>query len=142
MVRVGSSFSRRYVQRRAVAVMIDTITIHRPTKGTFDTNTGLLESDISQKIYEGQARIYTVEGPSVISVGEADLSMRNTYISIPANSSPVPNRDDVIMVLEAVSDDDLQGRSFRVLDVSGGGLVRAVRRMLCVGIEESSAWGQ
>ena len=142
MVKVGSSFSRRYIQRRAMSVMVDTITIHRPTDGTFNTNTGLLTADISQKIYEGKARIYSVDGPSVINVGEADLVMRNTNISIPANTSPVPNRDDIIMVLEAISDEDLQGRAFRVLDVSGGGLVRATRRMLCTGIEESSSWGQ
>ena len=140
MTKVGTTFSRRYVARRAQEVMIDTVAIHRPSAGAFSTATGMTTAGETVKIYQGKARIYSVTGPQVINIGEADLSMRQTNISIPADASPVPRRDDIVVIFEAVSDEDLQDRAFRVIDVEGGGLVRAVRRMLCTGIEESASW--
>jgi Family of unknown function (DUF6093) len=140
MVRVASSFSRRYVTRRALGAMVDTVTIHRPGDTVFDDQTGFNAATETTKIYQGKARIYSVAGPQVVEVGEADLTFRSTYISIPAEVFPAPHRDDIVIVLEARSDEELQGKAFRVLDVEGGGLVRAVRRMQCTSLEESSSW--
>ena len=122
--------------------MVDTVAIHRPGDTTFNNQTGLNLATEKSSIYQGKARIYSVAGPQVISVGESDLTFRSTYISIPADVHPAPHRDDLVIVLEAVSDEDLQGKAFRVLDVEGGGLVRAVRRMQCTALEESSSWLQ
>jgi Family of unknown function (DUF6093) len=140
MVRVASSFSRKYITRRALGAMVDTVAIHRPGDVVLDDETGLNTATESTKVYQGKARIYSVAGPQVVAVGEADLTFRSTYISIPAEIFPTPHKDDIVIVLECVSDESLQGKAFRILDIEGGGLVRAVRRMQCQVLEESSAW--
>jgi len=140
MVRVASSHSRKYLSRQVNSVMIDTVAIYRPGKVSFNTTTGQNQATEESKIYQGKARIYSVSGPQVVAVGEADLTFRSTYISIPADVLPAPHRDDIVLVLESVSDEELQGKGFRVLDVEGGGLVMAVRRMQCQAMEESSSW--
>lgn len=120
--------------------MVDTVAIYRPGPMAFNSTTGLNAATSVKKIYEGHARIYSVEGPSLISVGEADLVFRQTYISIPADVLPAPIRDDIVKVLEGRSDEDLLDKAFRVMDVSGGGIVRAVRRLLCQTLEENAQW--
>jgi len=138
--RAASRYSRQYITRRAFGAMVDRVAINRAAGVELNTTTGMNVATAGVEIYQGQARIYSVAGPQVLDLGEADITLRSTYISIPAGYLPAPQKDDIVTVLEARSDEALIGKAFRVLDVDGGGLVRAVRRMQCVAWEESSSW--
>lgn len=140
MFRAASRYSRQYIARRALGAMVDRISINRPGDVQLNPTTGMNVAVAGEEIYQGQARIYSVSGPQVVDLGEADIALRMTYVSIPSDWLPVPQRDDIITVLEARSDEGLQDKAFRILDVDGGGLVRAVRRMQCVSWEENSSW--
>jgi Family of unknown function (DUF6093) len=138
--RVATRYSRQYIARRALGAMVDRVSINRPGDVALNTSTGMNVAVAGEEVYQGLARIYSVTGPQVLDLGEADITLRMTYISIPSDYLPAPQKDDLITVLEARSDEALQGKVFRILDVDGGGLVRAVRRMQCVTWEESSSW--
>jgi hypothetical protein len=74
----------------------------------------------------------------VIGFGESDLSVQQTYLSIPWNVSPVPRRDDVVYVIDDDPDDEvLKHTSYRILEVETGGLMRATRRFSVQRQEES-----
>jgi hypothetical protein len=144
---VVSPYARNYVRSHATAHMYYTISIVRMLTGVFDEATGGIVPAVGTEIYNGPARIWTVSGPQVISVGEDQMAFTATNISIPWDVDPVPHRDDIATVLtyephEGFGDPALLDRSFRILDVQLGGQMYATRRMSVLAIGESSAWGQ
>lgn len=143
---VVSPYARNYARLHASAHMYYTVSIVRMLDPLFDDVTGLLEATQKLSVYQGPARIWTVAGPQVLGVGEDQLTLRQTYVSIPWDAFPVPNRDDIVTVLTYdvhpfYGDDELIGRTFRVTDVELGGQMYATRRLQVIGLEPSSAWG-
>lgn len=137
-----ASFQRQIVQAYAEGNMNNRIQVLRGQLGTFDPSTGrvggLKNSNI---IYSGKARIRTVGGAGVISIGAGEIDTRQVIISIPMGTPKIPHRDDVIRVLDGDADSDLATRIFRVLDVDGGSFFGDARRMTCVGWFNSRYWG-
>jgi hypothetical protein len=143
---VVSPYARSYARRHATAHMYYTVIIERMAEGVFNEGSGMVTPAVKRTIYSGPARIWTVSGPQVLSVGEEQLSFTQTNMSIPWNAVPVPHRDDLATVIDfnphtGFGDAELLWKTFRVLDVQLGGQMFATRRMSVLAISESAAWG-
>ena len=140
-----SPYARNYARRHASAHMYYTVQIERMGDPYFDEATGRMTPRVAEIVYTGPARIWTVSGPQVFTVGEDQMSFDQTNMSIPWNVIPVPHRDDIATVLtydthSGFGDPELLGRSFRILDVQLGGQMYATRRMTVSAIQPSAAW--
>lgn len=134
-----SQRSREYARRRSTDHMDSTIKLFRYGQISFDDLTGMLTVPDRDPIYTGIARIWQLdEGQPVIS-GDADIATASTSISIPFYSV-MPKRDDIVVVVLCPQDTNLVGTAFRVMNVDGGGLIGAVRRMQCVALADSGQW--
>lgn len=137
--RTVSDYARRYVRDRAQAHMNCTIILSRHRDGLLDPDSGLYTADTGKVIYRGKARIWDSTTGAIINVGEADLATTATYCSIPFDSE-MPRVDDLIRVISAPVDGALESRGFRVMNVDGGGLIRATRRMQITALAENRSW--
>lgn len=144
--RVNHNRVEEYVRRYARFNMRCTVRIVRPSAPVFDDTTGSLASDNTEEVYNGLARIYTVQGPVTYMLGDEPQHYSSTYVSIPVTDDlgaplPSPRVEDVIFVLTSPGDSDLEGRTFQIQDVESAGQWTAVRRLQVVGIQASKVWG-
>lgn len=139
----ASPYTRALVKKRVEEQMLSSIRILRGSLGGFDETTGIGGGlTNTQVVYFGKARVWNVNGSGVINVGEGTIDTRQTFISYPIDQ-PVARRDDIVLILSAeLSDDDLNDRVFRVLDVDGGGYIGAARKMTCTSFYPSRYWGE
>jgi hypothetical protein len=137
MPRTISPRAKAYVRRAAEYQFECEILIYRNTVSTFNTTTGHYEP-VNEQVYSGPARIWELDQAGSLAIGEATFPLRATYCSIPWDHTPVPHNDDTIEVVSAPDDNDLPGRTFRVVAVDGGGQARATRRMHITGIVENA----
>lgn len=137
--RTVSDYARRYVRDRAQAHMNCTIILSRHRDGLLDPTSGLYTADTGKVIYRGIARIWDSTTGAIINVGEADLVTTVTYCSVPFDAA-MPRVDDLVRVVTSPSDDTLETRGFRVMNVDGGGLMRATRRMQITALAENRSW--
>lgn len=131
--------TQTYARARATANMLASVRILRIQKPDMDDLTLIVTAALSETVYDGVARITTVNPAGVLTVGEEQISTRSTNVSIPYDSS-VPRVDDVVIVDSYGSDTDLGERAFQIKGVDGGGLLRAVRTLSCVVYTESRWW--
>jgi hypothetical protein len=139
MPRVISRRAKAYVRRAAEAQFTSEVRIFSTTVPTLDTDTGLYAATEGTQTYSGPARIWSVDGGQVISVGEGDYAYQSTFCSIPWDHTPVPEVDQQVEVL-ASDDESLVGRTFRIMSVDGGGQARATRRLQITGLTENRSW--
>lgn len=134
---VNDAAVTRYARRYVEANMTATVKVTRMAEPTLSAD-GSLTATESYAVYIGKARVYGVSGPMTMNLGEEPQYFSSTYVSIPYDS-PQPRVDDVVEVT-AHQDWTLVGRTFRVMDVEGGGQYPAVRRMQVTGIQNSKQW--
>lgn len=137
-VALALPFGRAY----ANANMTSKVKITRPLLPVLNPVTGGLEMPDESTVYEGPAHIYTVSGPVTMQLGEEPQYYSTTYCSIPQeleSGQKLPMVDDVVEVMDS-ADANLVARSFRVMDVSGGGVLPVATRMEIVGIQPSRQW--
>jgi hypothetical protein len=72
-------------------------------------------------------------------VGEDEVPLQATQLSIPWNADPVPRRDDEVEVLTS-DDPAMVGKRFRIMDVAKAGDLRPTRRFTVQTIEASRQW--
>jgi hypothetical protein len=139
MPRTVSTWAKSYVRNVAEHQFTSSVRIHKVGTPVLDTVTGIYTSVEGADVYEGPARIWSVDGSGVLSLGEGDYAMQATYCSIPWDAEPVPDVDDQVEVI-ASDDTELIGQRFRVMSVDGGGLTRATRRLSLAGLTENRSW--
>lgn len=138
MVRKSTYLATPMARAYAKGNMIARVRIDRPTSPVFDPVTGELGMGPDETIYEGMARVASVQGPTQYFLGDEPQAYSNTLVSIPIEATK-PRVDDVVEVL-AHPDLEIIGRFFRVLDVEAGGHMPVVHRMQVVGIAPSRQW--
>ena len=119
--------------------MEDTVRIYRNAPSALNPDTGIIESGQGYVVYEGAARIYSIEGQSPITLGDGDIQFSNTNCSIPITAES-PRIDDTVEVLTHKTDSSFVGKSFRVTSASGGGYLFAYKRLGLMGISENRNW--
>jgi len=143
----GAYIARVYAERN----MDSMVRIWRPDTPDFRAFDGKLRADEMFQVYEGKARVYNVQGPLTMGIGDEPTYYSSTFVSIPLAiidpySSPVhevaesPRVDDIVQI-EKHRDPLMVDRYFRVMDVEAGSQFPAVRRMQCTGIQASKQWG-
>lgn len=128
--------AKAYARRAAEAQFDCAVVIRRKATPVFDDQSGTY-SPVSTLVYEGKARIYSVDEAGLTPLGEGMYAMRSTFASIPWDTDPVPHNDDTLEVVGSPGDADLVGRSFRIVGVDGGGQMRATRRLHLTGLVEN-----
>jgi len=139
-MRAGSKLSLGYIRSRANRNMRSTCRIERVEPPTYDDLSGLATAGTRTTVYEGICRIWEASGAGLVQVGEEDIPIQTTQLSIPWDTTPVPQRDDEVQILTSEVDDHLVGRRFRILDVSKAGDLRPSRRFSIQGVQESGSW--
>lgn len=144
MRAIVTPFARAKVRESVQRFMTTPITILRGDLGTFDEATGMVGGlDNVKTIYAGGARVHTITGQGGVVAGDGEFDTRQTIISVPWDTKPVPSRDDLVVVgTDNVADIELTGEVYRVMEVEGGGLFGDARRLSCVGWHPSRYWGQ
>lgn len=137
-----SPVARALVRARVEAQMGATVTILRGALGTLNPANGVVYGITgAQTIYSGKARIHTVTGEGSISLAAGQIDQRQTVVSIPWNASPVPQRDDIVLVgTDDLADPDLASKALRVVEVSGGSAFGDARRLSCTAWGDSRYW--
>lgn len=136
-----SNYARAYVRARAEAHMNSSVRINRGGRGvSLDRTTGLATTNTGSLIYTGKARIWSLDKNGPVSIGDSDLVLQTTQISIPWQTSTIPDNDDVVTVTACPGDPDVVGRSFRIIGTDGAALSRATRRLTCVTLAENRSW--
>lgn len=69
-------------------------------------------------------------------IGEDDIVMQNTQLSLPWSVNPVPKRDDEVEITSAPSDAEIVGKRFVIDSGSKAGEFRATRRFAVRGYEK------
>ena len=134
-----SPFAADYVRKRTAERMDDVCRVWKPGPPVLDRNTGKTRRDDSQVKYEGPCRLWEVTSGSQALLGDQQLVFSQSYLSLPYNSV-VPESDDVVKIVKSV-DNDLQGRTVRVVSVVRGGGLRASRRFMVQVIDsEKASW--
>lgn len=150
-IALGAAYARRYAESN----MTSEVLIWRPAEATLNSVTGYLTAHELSGVYVGKARIYPVTGPVLLGIGDESQEFQNTYVSIPITVAFTrtdingvvstsyyetdPRPDDLVKVTAHV-DPLMVGRMFRVRDTDAGGVMPAVRRMTCMGVEDASHW--
>lgn len=126
-----SPFSQGYIQDRALDLMTSRCRIFKPSvgPGTYDKATGKVTAGVGTFKYEGPCRLWEVPGGQNVVIGDQEINVTQTYFSLPYWVTPLPEKDDVIQILES-DDPDLVGRSIIVKSTVRGGGLRASRRFL------------
>jgi hypothetical protein len=118
--------------------MTSYVHIHQRSADTFSDTTGLVVTGFGTLLYAGVARIYQLGG-NTIDLGEGQIAMNTTYCSIPWDSQS-PTIDNVLQINTCPEDDNLNGTTWRILNVDGGGLVRVVRRLQITEWDSNRYW--
>jgi hypothetical protein len=124
-----TQFARDYGRAHATEMMEDTVRITRPgpAEVTYDPLTREVTTTNGVVIYEGAARIWEVRAGSKQEIGDRQLRVTQTYVSILWNAA-IPEPKDRIKILGSM-DAQLVGRTMRCLAVTRGGGLRVSRVM-------------
>lgn len=144
-----SALLRKMVRRSVESQMNSQISILRGSISQMDPQTGEVSGlTNATTVYEGKARVHTVNGGGSVDSSGGPIEERSAIISIPIDS-PMIYRDDVIVVHStgldsdgSQSDTDLDTRAFRALDVEGGSYFGDARRISASSVFQSRYWGQ
>lgn len=143
MRAIVTPLARAKVREGVQRFMTTPLTILRGDLGGFDETTGLVGGLTNVKtIFTGKGRVHTITGQGGVVAGNGEFDTRQVIVSIPWNSKPVPQRDDLVVVgTDSIADVELTGEVYRVMEVEGGGLFGDARRLSCVGWHPSRYWG-
>lgn len=125
-----------FMRSRATEVMSYQCKIERVQLPSFDESTGKATSGGRITVYIGPCRIWEVSGGGPIMIGEDDIVMQNTQLSIPWGVDPVPKRDDEVEITSSHSDTEIVGKRFVIDSSAKAGELRATRRFSVRGYEK------
>lgn len=132
-----SSRAIDYVRQRAESVMGYTCRIERVQRPSFNQTTGRSVPGSRDTIYEGRCRVWEVSSGAPVLVAEDEVTMQTTQLSIPWNASPVPERDDEVVIIDADDDEYMIGKRFVIDSSAKAGELRATRRFQVRGYQKS-----
>jgi hypothetical protein len=120
-----SPFAASYVRKRTTEHMVDRCKIWTPGDVVIDDDGRATRSESVVK-YEGPCRFWEVNAGQQIVVGDEQISMTSSFLTLPYNAV-IPEQDDVVQITASV-DNDLVGRVVNITGVMRGGGLRASRK--------------
>lgn len=127
VARKSIAMATPIAQAYAEGNMIGEVLITRGGWKTFVRSTGSTEAPTRSKVFQGDARIYSLTGGQVYSLGDEPQYYSITRVSI-TEAAPEVKIDDDVLVL-AHPDGGIVGRHYRVTDVEQGGEIPSERRL-------------
>jgi hypothetical protein len=89
--------------------------------------------------YQGKCRFWEVQAGSQSVIGDQQVVVTQSYLSLPYDA-PVPESDDIVQIVQS-ADSDLVDRTVQVVSVVRGGGLRASRKFLVRLVDSKhSAW--
>lgn len=136
-----SERTKKYARQRAQDHMSAMVIVYRPEDPQieFDELTGLSEVPQHEKVYEGVARVWSIDTSGTLILGEADVSQASTNVSIPYDGTVEVRNGDVVYVLAHDSVAYI-GKSYTAMGVNYGGFLDATIRITCTGLTASNSW--
>lgn len=118
-----------YVRSRATGVMQAQCKIVRVTGPSFDQATGRATTGTRSTIYQGRCRVWEVVGGGTpMLIGEEEVEVDNTQLSLPFDVNPVPKRYDQVEITAHATDPSMVGKRFEINSGAMAGDLRATRR--------------
>jgi hypothetical protein len=134
-----SPTAQNYIRKRASELMADECRIFKPTRPVLDRTTGKTTTPSPTVKYEGVCRYWEVQSGQQISVGDEQLTLTQSYLSLPYDA-PVPESDDIVEITKSV-DPTLQGTTVAVISITRGGGLRGSRKLLVRVVEsKKDSW--
>lgn len=87
--------------------------------------------------YEGVCRFWEVQAGSPVVIGDQQVTVTQSYLSLPFDSY-VPEQDDIVLITKS-ADHDLEGRTVQVVSTVRGGGLRASRKFQVRLVESQKA---
>lgn len=119
--------ARAYVRRRATQHMLYTVRVERVTPPSFDEVSLHATAGSRTTVYEGVGRVWEITGSTTINIGEADLDIQSTQLSLPWNA-PLLKKNDEVLVTVAPTDAAMVGKRYQIQSSAKAGDLRATRR--------------
>lgn len=120
--------ARSYVRARAIQQMSYVVRAERVlTKPSYDEEDLVATPGTREELYTGIARIWEISGASTINVGESDVDISSTQLSLPW-STQLLRKNDEVEVLSSMSDSAMVGKRFQIQSSAKAGELRATRR--------------
>jgi hypothetical protein len=132
-----SPTAQAYIRKRATELMADQCRIFKPQKPVLDRSTGKTVTPAPIIKYEGPCRFWEVQSGGQVLIGDEQLTMSQTYLSLPFDA-PVPESDDIVE-LTGSADSSLVGSTVQVISIVRGGGLRSSRKMLVRVVESQKA---
>lgn len=123
-----SKFAASYVRSRTADRMDDECRIFKPGGMVIDPVTHKAKRVDAVVKYEGKCRFWEVQAGSQVVIGDQQVVVTQSYLSLPYDA-PVPESDDIVEITKSV-DPDLEGRTVQVVSIVRGGGLRASRKFL------------
>lgn len=123
-----SKFAASYVRSRTSDRMDDECRIFKPGGMVVDPVTHKAKRADAVVKYEGKCRFWEVQAGSQVVIGDQQVVVTQSYLSLPYDA-PVPESDDIVEITKSV-DPDLVGRTVQVVSIVRGGGLRASRKFL------------
>jgi hypothetical protein len=134
-----SPYATVYIRDRATDLMNAKVRINKPVPA-YDPATRTTTNTEGPVKYEGPCRIWEVPGGNQIVIGDEEFVITQSYMSIPWNVSPLPEVDDLIIVVDS-DDADLIGRSINIESAVRGGGLRASRKFeISISTSKKDTW--
>lgn len=103
---------------------------------TLDEETNEYSQPEGDLIYVGPCRVWEADAGMSVTLGGEDIHVANTYISLPWDIDPIPEMEDIALMVDS-DDVDVVGRTYTLGAPARGGNLRATRKFL-VKTESSS----
>jgi len=122
-----SQRARDFVRTRATEVMDYSCRAERVSHGGYDETTLHSTSATRTTLYEGPCRLFEVAGAVALNLGDTEMEIQSTQISLPWDS-PLLKKDDEIVLTATPTDVGMVGKRFQVQSSAKAGELRATRR--------------
>jgi Family of unknown function (DUF6093) len=123
--------ARNYVRSRVTAEFMNyECRVERVAYSSYDETTLHSVSATREIIYEGPCRLWEVPGAATVLVGESDLQVESTQLSLPWDINPVPKRNDEVIITGSAEEEDstILGKRFQIQTSAKAGELRPSRR--------------
>lgn len=123
-----------YLRAAAIAAMNDRVEIVRPSAPVYDPATRRAVGATRQAGYSGPAHVHSATGGGEQVVADGLEEINSLTVSIPLDASPMPLIEDHIVLTSSV-DPALAGETLRIIGISAGGTLAAVRLLTCTFVQ-------
>lgn len=124
-----SPYAQTYIRARAEDLLTDTCRITSVTEAILNRFTNEYSNPSGLVIYEGPCRLWEIATSMTVTVGEEQLGIGTTMLSLPWDIDPVPQPTHLVEILTS-QDQDLIGRTGVLGKPARGGNLRATRKFV------------